>query len=677
MNPRCIRAILVACLVIFTVKSYSQKVAIGPVPGWVKPVEPDLAVKPKAGTSGSHYYLLFDRQENVAARERFVHFAYTILTNEGVQEMSDVSVDFDPGYERLTFHKIVIRRSGTVINQLPKGTIETIQREKSMDRYLYDGELTAIVHLKDVRIGDVIEYTFSYKGYNPVFDGHLGDKVYVDFGVPYEHLYRRLLLPPGRDIHLRYANGEVTPEVTQTPAGKEYIWSVKHVEPLSGSSVIDGNVPEWYDQARTIQLTDFNNWAEVATWAVKHFEVPATEKAQLKKHTAGILTATDTTARILEAIRFVQDEIRYLGFEAGLNSHKPHAPVKVFEQRFGDCKDKSLLLSAILQTEGIEAYPMLVNSSTGNKLGDDLPYTGAFDHCVVQIRYKDKDIFVDPTINNQGGTLNGLYFPDYGKGLVIRTDTKDLIDLPTPVSDITETQSFIVEQAGGGARLTVKMVYTGSEADAQRSEFASNSIETIRRSYLSYYSDLYPDITMEDSLELIDNRAENILEVQEHYRIDNFWTRGEDGDGQAYCKFYPQMLAWYFDVPEVKNRKTPFRLSAYPTSYHHYILVTLPQEWEVKSEQNEILSDYYDYKYDVSGVGNRLTIYHYYKPKEDHVPVDYMSKFLSDHKQMKKELPYYVSVAKTKPTRDAWQIGIVSVIALALIFIINRRTRSR
>ncbi len=39
-------------------------------------------------------------------------------------------------------------------------------------------------------------------------------------------------------------------------------------------------------------------------------------------------------------------------------------------------------------------------------------------------------------------------------------------------------------------------------------------------------------------------------------------------------------------------------------------------------------------------MGNRLTIYHYYKPKEDHVPVDYMSKFLSDHKQMKKELHY-------------------------------------
>ncbi len=127
--------------------------------------------------------------------------------------------------------------------------------------------------------------------------------------------------------------------------------------------------------------------------------------------------------------------------------------------------------------------------------------------------------------------------------------------MPTPVSDITETQSFIVEQAGGGARLTVKMVYTGSEADAQRSEFASNSIETIRRSYLSYYSDLYPDITMEDSLELSIIVLKIYSEVQEHYRIDNFWTRGEDDDGQAYCKFYPQMLAWYFDVPKLKTVK--------------------------------------------------------------------------------------------------------------------------
>lgn len=673
MNLSRLRAVLVVLLILLPAAGYAQNVSIGPVPGWIKPITPDLKAKPRAGASGGYYYLLLDQQENVAACERFGHYAYKVLTSDGVQEMSDISLDFDPQYQKLTFHEVVIHRNGQTINQLSRPAIKTIQREQSMDRYLYDGALTAIIHLKDVRMGDVIEYTYSRKGYNPIFEGHLGDKLYVDYSIPYEHLYHRLLLPSGKDIHLKYANGDVKPEVTETSHGKEYVWSVQHAAAL----LTDSNLPGWYDPHRSVQLTDFNSWAEVAAWAVKHFGISESERAQLKTYTAGLFTATDNEGRIREAIRFVQDEIRYLGFETGLNSHKPHAPVSVFDQRFGDCKDKSLLLSSILQLQGVEAYPMLVNTSLRRKVGEGLPDLSAFDHCVVQIRYNNKDIFVDPTINNQGGRLEELYFPDYGKGLVIRQGTTDLIELPQPTrSEITETQSFGITQIGGDATLAVKTVYTGIEADLQRSEFASNSIETIQKNYLTYYSNLYPDIRSEDTLQIVDNRDENTFEVQEQYRIERFWKRNDDKEGQQYCEFYPQSLESYFNVSKATSRKTPYHLS-FPTSYHHYILVDLPEEWTIPAEQNKILSDYYDYTYDVSGVGRKLTLYHHYKTKTDYVPADYIDKFLSDHKTMMGELPYYLTYEKNKPGRNLWSLGIVALVAGIIIFIINRRTRPR
>ena len=49
------------------------------------------------------------------------------------------------------------------------------------------------------------------------------------------------------------------------------------------------------------------------------------------------------------AVNFVQNEIRYMGIETGKYSHKANSPEKVFKQRYGDCKDKSLLLASILK----------------------------------------------------------------------------------------------------------------------------------------------------------------------------------------------------------------------------------------------------------------------------------------------------------------------------------------
>jgi transglutaminase-like putative cysteine protease len=85
---------------------------------------------------------------------------------------------------------------------------------------------------------------------------------------------------------------------------------------------------------------------------------------------ASTFKAADDEEYILEAIRFVQDEVRYLGVETGINTHKPYPPSQILAQRFGDCKDKSLLLTTLLQARNIEAYPVLVNTSLKQSLDE-------------------------------------------------------------------------------------------------------------------------------------------------------------------------------------------------------------------------------------------------------------------------------------------------------------------
>ena len=107
------------------------------------------------------------------------------------------------------------------------------------------------------------------------------------------------------------------------------------------------------------------------------------------------------------------------GLEIGANTHRPHPPADVFDQRFGDCKDKALLLSMILQQEDIPAYVALINTDTRSHLTNVAPSPEAFDHAIVAIRRPDgKYDFIHPTITCQRGPFSQLFIPAYGYGLV-------------------------------------------------------------------------------------------------------------------------------------------------------------------------------------------------------------------------------------------------------------------
>ncbi len=617
---------------------FAQQVSIKPAPAWVVPHRPDVAAKPNAKDAASSYYLLIDKQDHVEKQTDFYHYAYKLLTNEGVQEMSDISVSFDPSFQKLTFHQCVIHRDGKIIDKLGAGNIRTIQREESMDRYLYDGSLSAVINLQDVRAGDIVEYAYSIEGYNPVYEKHYTNTVYFDFTVPYEQFEERIVLPADKKIYIKYFNNEVKPEVRTTGTSTEYRWSLHRVSAV----VAEGNEPTWYEGYRFVQITDFKDWSEVAMWATKQFEVTESERKKLQSKTDEMFKGLDKAALILKAIHFVQDEVRYLGFESGLNSHKPHAPLNVFEQRFGDCKDKSLLLATILNIYDVEAYPMLVNTTLRDHTSERMPSHTMFNHCVAQIVHNGKSIFIDPTISNQGGALENYYFPTYGQGLVVSTKSHDLLTLPGPgEASINEEHTIDMADIGGEAILSVQTVYKGVEADIQRSDFASRSAGQIQKDYLTFYTNLYPNIAVVDTVRMEDDREANTVTIHEKYKVPGIWTTRDGDEEKLYAEFYPLTLENYFSVPKSQMRKVPYRL-AFPLSYEHTIRINLPEAWNITPDNKNIETSYYKYDYYISYNENdhAIILQTLYKTKSDHIPASAMASFIEDHGLMMKNLSY-------------------------------------
>jgi len=663
-----ILALIASVSTTFAQLSSLSKVRIQPKGNWIEALRFDESARPGAGQEGGYYYLLLDYQENIPLEENYIHRAYKIFTNEGIQEMSDLHLDFDPSYEELIIHQVAVKRGGSKINQLSQAKIKTIQREESMDRYLYDGSLTAIIHLTDIRVGDIIEYSFTRKGYNPVNEGHICRRFTIDYSVPYEKSFYKIIVEQERTLGIRNVNTEITHTVKNQGKTAAYTWSLDRHKAL----VYDSHTPEWYDQAGQLLISDFKTWNDVAKWASRVFQVSPGDKKIIAEQVASKFNSSDATEFTLQAIRFVQDEVRYLGFEEGLNSHKPHPPIKVYEQRFGDCKDKSLLLATILQTRAIDAHPVLVSTLWRERSTEKLPSPFTFNHCVVQIKFDNKTIYIDPTINNQGGSVFDTYFPPYGKGLVIDPGTRDFVTFDTAAKNsITEEQIFDLSAIGGEAILRVRTIYAGGEADFQRSGFAGNTRESIQKNYLTFYGNMYPDIQKIDSLKIYDNRSTNSVTVEEKYKIPAFWKDDEKEKGKIFCEFYPQSLENYFNITKSSQRSAPYSIN-YPVDYTHHIQVNLPEKWNLKPQHEVLEGDAYHYEYlaDIDNENLDINLYTKYKTKRDHVTLKDFGKFVTDHQKMMSNLSYSIIYNKNFASNNGskWPFILTSIFSAAIGF---------
>lgn len=647
---------------IYSIHLFGQGPQIGRTPDWVTPISPKLETTLE-GVSSGYYYLLVDQQENLQTEQNYSHFVYKILSNEGLQEMANLSVDYDPAYENVIWHSLIIYRNGKGSDRIKKESVKTIQREQDMDRNLYDGSLTQVINLQDIRVGDVIEYSFTKNGYNPVYEKHYSRTLYFRYGVPFERQFNRIVAPAAR-LAIRYFNN--APEAIVAQAGKfqEYVWDVGRTEAMFD----DRNTPSWYDPYPFAEVSAVNSWKSIIDWGVRQYRFDELKKIDFKAIAGEPWEQGNRDTLITRLIRFVQDDVRYLGFESGIHSHRPHAPAQVFEQRFGDCKDKSLLLVTLLRQLGIEAAPVLVNTNLRQEIVNRLPSINVFNHCVVTFKENGDHYFIDPTISSQGGQWRDVFFPNYGFGLVLSVDQDSLTRLPeNKNSRIWEEQDIELTAVNQDALVTIRTTYEGVEADIQRSNIASSSLESIAKNYLTFYGNLYHGIESTDDINIEDDRERNRLIISEQYRVPQFWQKQEADSTTVYCELYALSMENLVNVDKLTSRESPYRLN-HPTAYRTTIRLKLPEAWNITEDKEEINGDSYEYEYKVSynKRTNLLTINHEYKTKADYVASNAIQKFVEDHKRIMGDLSYYLTykLNSSNAKKPKWIVGLLLFMCL-------------
>ena len=169
-------------------------------------------------TDEPYDYLLIDNQFNTTSDKEFYKYAYQINNSEGVQEMSSVEISYNPSFQDVFLHEIRLIRNGANIKVAPK-FIE-IQRETSLEQSLYDGYKTIVNNIEDVRPGDVLVYSFTIQGKNPVLGDHIYCSFYQEYGISIKRIYQSLITD--QTVKIASSNGSPEYTITDTPHGKKY-----------------------------------------------------------------------------------------------------------------------------------------------------------------------------------------------------------------------------------------------------------------------------------------------------------------------------------------------------------------------------------------------------------------------------------------------------------------------
>jgi len=600
---------------------------IAPPAGWVKPQFYDrqaVFLRPEA--SADQHWLLLERHINAATNETFYHCARQIMTVGGVQNGSDLKIDFNAGYQTLTLHWVRLWRGTNHLDRLDADKIRVVRQERDLEQQILNGQSTAMLVMDDVRVGDIVDYAYSIKGENPVFNGKFSTEVRVQLDEPVERLLTRVVWPAGRRFYPKDHGCAIQPVMARTNGLIECVWDLRRVPGVEPEDAL----PAWCDPQPWVQLTEFKSWAEVNQWALALFQNNSQLSPELIQKIGEWKQLPGQEQQVLAALRFVQDEIRYFGVEIGVSAEKATDPATVFTRRFGDCKDKSLLFVSLLRGLGIEAYPVLVNTEARQTIADWLPAADIFDHCIAVTRFAGQTWWLDPTAGYQRGPLAMHYLPPYGCGLVISPQTTALTPIPqtTGLPLTTTTEYFDLGRKAGASDLRVVTVAEGRDAEQLRAMYASTKRGDIEKNYTHFYDGAYPGTTMAAPIEIEDDELENRFQTTEHYTIDKAWVKS-DADGKYRCDFYPFTIAAMNKKPVDTQRKLPLAVD-YP---QHLVLrteITVPTSWTYAKEDKSIIDPAFTFYKQSRRVGNKLILEYDYQSLADFVPAIRTGEYLEN-----------------------------------------------
>ncbi|MFS1704082.1 DUF3857 domain-containing protein [Alteromonas sp. AMM-1] len=246
----------------------------------------------------------------------------------------------------------------------------------------------------------------------------------------------------------------------------------------------------WLDQIGQIVVTTTPDWNGMISRVNRGFKQAMNSQSKVAETLQGLITKDMSTQQKISAIHeFAARDIRYVSMSDNGHAIVPHTVDETIYNRYGDCKDKTVVLVAMLNAIGLKAYPVLVSTDRTSLAPVALPGMNYFDHAVACFELNGEQFCLDAT----DAYSDWYYLSDWIQGHVSLPLTPDAQPALLPQSEFRwqVTQSTDIRYTtGGGQTEQTTVIFKDEYASSMRGNLASKNSEEQNKWLTSVYEDV-------------------------------------------------------------------------------------------------------------------------------------------------------------------------------------------
>ena len=328
----------------------------------------------------------------------YLHYIIKILNERGKEGFSETRIEYDSTYERVELeYARTIKPNGEVVEV---GSRHIRDVSKYLNFPLYSNVRVYIISFPEITEGASIEYKVK------TYDSQLINKkdlvlhYTLQTSDPIIAANFTLSVPKDRRLYLKILNDKyntfganLNPEIKEDTSRLVYNWKFKDIPQI----IPESNMPPESQVNPAILVSTFSSWQDIYNWWWNLAKGKIKADAAIKNKVIELTKGLDSQEARLRAIyNFCAQKIRYVAVEYGQAGYEPHYAYDIFKNKYGDCKDKAVLLITMLKEAGFDSSPVLIATKEYYNLNEDFP-TVLFNHCIAAVSLKDKTVFLDPT----------------------------------------------------------------------------------------------------------------------------------------------------------------------------------------------------------------------------------------------------------------------------------------
>jgi hypothetical protein len=476
-----------------------------------------------------------------------------VFTLAGREKFGDFRIPYDKNEEKVD---VLLARTykgdGTTID-VEKKAINDLTPPALAEADLYANILHRVLSFSAVDPGSVLVVEYRKEREKA---GNVEGVVLLQFDEPVVRKELRIVIPVDKTLKYKILGLPAQFEEETVEGQKVY----RLVAGDSPQIKPEEYMPPLAEIASRAVFSTFSDWKEAARVFSDSFFSAAAPSLQIKEFTETLIKgASGRNEKIKKIFSFVAKDVRSVRFSFGEGGFDVHAAETVLKNRYGDWKDKSALLVAMLKAAGIESYPVLVQSRAVPP-EEDVPTLEQFDAVLVATSRDGNEgpLFLDPFADD---SLFGYFREGRGsRGLAVKPEAVEFV----PVRCLPEAESALWSEIAatigtdGAIKGKITVGLSGLFDQRGRQELKDMTAKELDVFYKESVNKLGEDAAdlrneLSDPKDLIQN-----LKISQEFSAQDFAVF----QGPIMLIHLPQVPYAFAEVPSpsLAKRRYPFRL---------------------------------------------------------------------------------------------------------------------